>query len=47
MIYILGGVVLFSIFCYALISVPKSEEERRLEDEEQMRYLAEYTKKKK
>lgn len=47
MIYIIGGVLIFGIFCYALISIPKSEEERRLEDEEQMKYLAEYAKKKK
>ena len=42
MIYILAGLLGIGIFCYAIISVPKSKEEQRLDDEEQMEYLKQY-----
>jgi len=46
MIYILGGVVIFGFVMYAMIlSVPKTEEERKQEDEEQMKYLKEWKEK--
>jgi uncharacterized membrane protein len=36
---IIGIIVFCVIMCYALCAVPKSAEEQRLEDEEQMEYL--------
>ena len=47
MIYIIGGFLLVGIMMYALIASPKTDEERRMEDEEQMRYLQELAEKKK
>ena len=44
MIYILGGFLFFGVLMYAIISVPKSKEEQRLEDEAQMEYLKKYNK---
>ena len=45
MIYILGICLILAIFCYAIISVPKSNEEQRIDDEEQMKYLKQYREK--
>lgn len=39
MIYLIGGILGLGIITYALISVPKTKEEQRREDEEQMEYL--------
>jgi uncharacterized membrane protein len=36
---IIGIIVFFIIMFYALFTVPKSAEEQRFEDEEQMEYL--------
>ena len=46
MIYILGGVFLGIAFMfYMLLSATKTEEERKREDEEQMKYLKEWKEK--
>lgn len=39
---IIGIIVFCVIMFYALFAVPKSAEEQRLEDEEQMEYLKKY-----
>lgn len=40
---IIIGIILFGAFiCYAVCAVPKSAEEQRLDDEEQIKYLKEY-----
>jgi len=40
MLYILAGILVLGFFCYALVAgVPKSDYERRLDDEEQIKYL--------
>ena len=45
MIYILGGIVIFGFMMYAILSVPKTDEERKREDEEQMKYLKKWKEK--
>lgn len=46
MIYILGGIFLgIALMYYMLLSAPKTEEERKREDEEQMKYLKEWKEK--
>lgn len=39
---IIGIIVFCAVMFYAICAVPKSAEEQRLEDEEQMKYLNEY-----
>lgn len=39
---IIGIIVFCAFICYAICAVPKSAEEQRLEDKEQMEYLDKY-----
>ena len=41
-IIIIGFILFSALVCWSSCALPKSAEEQRLEDEEQMKYLTEY-----
>lgn len=46
MFYIIVAIIIFTLFIYALVAVPKSEYEQKMDDEAQMNYIKEYINKK-